>query len=72
MGINTVDLKGEPFTLYVEEGQKVARGQLIALVDLAAIQSAGKNTDMVVVFTRIRLCWKQSRFYHLLLHHVRV
>ena len=22
MGINTVDLKGEPFTLYVEEGQK--------------------------------------------------
>ncbi|EGP5161763.1 hypothetical protein EJX01_00455 [Enterococcus faecium] len=20
----------------------------------------------------IRLCWKQSRFYHLLLHHVRV
>lgn len=51
MGINTVDLKGEPFTLYVEEGQKVARGQLIALVDLAAIQSAGKNTDMVVVFT---------------------
>ncbi|WP_316481749.1 PTS glucose transporter subunit IIA, partial [Enterococcus faecium] len=51
MGINTVDLKGEPFTLYVKEGQKVARGQLIALVDLAAIQSAGKNTDMVVVFT---------------------
>ncbi len=42
---STVDLKGEPFTLYVEEGQKVARGQLIALVDLAAIQSAGKNTD---------------------------
>ena len=24
---------------------------MIALVDLAAIQSAGKNTDMVVVFT---------------------
>ena len=26
MGINTVDLKGEPFTLYVEEGQRIARG----------------------------------------------
>lgn len=51
MGINTVDLKGAPFTLYVTEGQRIARGQLIALVDLAAIEAAGKNTDMVVVFT---------------------
>ncbi|MGX7172744.1 N-acetylglucosamine-specific PTS transporter subunit IIBC [Enterococcus ratti] len=51
MGINTVDLKGEPFTLYVEEGQYVGRGQLIALVDLAALQNSGKKSDMVVVFT---------------------
>ncbi|OUK28630.1 hypothetical protein BU183_11050 [Enterococcus faecium] len=44
-------INNEHYFKYVEEGQKVARGQLIALVDLAAIQSAGKNTDMVVVFT---------------------
>lgn len=51
MGIDTVNLKGAPFTLYVEEGQRVARGQLIALVDLAALQAANKKSDMIVVFT---------------------
>ena len=51
MGINTVDLKGEPFTLYVEEGQRIARGQLIAVVDLEMLEKAGKKSDMIVVFT---------------------
>lgn len=51
MGINTVDLKGEPFTLYIEEGQRVGRGQLIALVDLESLQTSGKKSDMIVVFT---------------------
>lgn len=51
MGIDTVSLKGEPFELYVEEGQNVARGQLIAKVDLDMIKDAGRHTDMIVVFT---------------------
>ncbi|MPN36954.1 hypothetical protein SDC9_184466 [bioreactor metagenome] len=51
MGINTVDLKGEPFTIYVEEGQHIARGQLIAEVDLAMLAVNEKKTDMIVVFT---------------------
>ncbi|WP_373134827.1 N-acetylglucosamine-specific PTS transporter subunit IIBC [Enterococcus durans] len=51
MGINTVDLKGEPFTLYIEEGQRIARGQLIAVVDLEMLEKAGKKSDMIVVFT---------------------
>lgn len=51
MGINTVDLKGEPFTLYVEEGQRIARGQLIAVVDVEMLEKAGKKSDMIVVFT---------------------
>lgn len=51
MGIDTVSLKGEPFELYVEDGQQVARGQLIAKVDLEMIQAAGRHTDMIVVFT---------------------
>ncbi len=51
MGINTVDLKGAPFTLYVEEGQRIARGQLIAVVDLEMLEQAGKKADMIVVFT---------------------
>ncbi|MBO0482653.1 N-acetylglucosamine-specific PTS transporter subunit IIBC [Candidatus Enterococcus courvalinii] len=51
MGINTVDLKGEPFTIYVEEGQRIARGQLIAEVDLTMLAMNEKKTDMIVVFT---------------------
>lgn len=51
MGLDTVSLKGEPFELFVEEGQKVSRGQLIAKVDLEAIKKAGRKTDMIVVFT---------------------
>lgn len=51
MGVDTVSLKGAPFTLYVTEGQTVSRGQLIANVDLAALETAGKGTDMIVVFT---------------------
>ena len=51
MGIDTVSLKGEPFTLFVEEGQEIRQGQLIADVDLNAITEAGRKTDMIVVFT---------------------
>jgi PTS system N-acetylglucosamine-specific IIC component len=51
MGIDTVSLKGEPFELYVAEGQTVARGQLIAKADLDMIKDAGRHTDMIVVFT---------------------
>ncbi|MDK4467529.1 N-acetylglucosamine-specific PTS transporter subunit IIBC [Enterococcus hirae] len=51
MGIDTVNLKGAPFTIYVEEGQKVPRGQLIATMDLVALQSANKQSDLIVAFT---------------------
>lgn len=51
MGIDTVRLKGEPFTLYVTEGQEIQRGQLIADVDLAALKANDCPTDMIVVFT---------------------
>lgn len=51
MGIDTVSLKGAPFTLYVEEGQTIQRGQLIADVDLEALKESNCPTDMIVVFT---------------------
>lgn len=51
MGIDTVNLKGAPFELFVQEGQTVACGQLIAVVDLEAILAANRKTDMIVVFT---------------------
>ena len=51
MGIDTVSLNGEPFTVYVEEGQQIARGQLIATVDLKALETANRPSDMMVIFT---------------------
>ncbi|EOH96010.1 N-acetylglucosamine-specific PTS transporter subunit IIBC [Enterococcus pallens] len=51
MGLDTVDLGGAPFTVYVTAGQQVGRGQMIAQADLAAIKAAGKKTDMIVAFT---------------------
>ncbi|WP_086312894.1 PTS system, sugar-specific IIA component [Enterococcus sp. 7F3_DIV0205] len=53
MGIDTVELNGEPFDIKVSEGSKVSQGSLIANVDLEAIVSAGKATDMVVVITNM-------------------
>lgn len=51
MGIDTVDLKGVPFTVNVKEGDKVSAGDKIAQMDLAAIQKAGKQTTIIVAFT---------------------
>lgn len=51
MGIDTVDLKGAPFTVNVKDGDKVSAGDKIAQMDLAAIQEAGKQTTIIVVFT---------------------
>ncbi|MCF1619972.1 N-acetylglucosamine-specific PTS transporter subunit IIBC [Tetragenococcus koreensis] len=51
MGIDTVTLKGGPFNLYVTENQKIARGQLLAKIDLEAIEKADRKTDIIVVFT---------------------
>lgn len=51
MGLDTVELKGEPFTLHVEEGQVLKQGDKIATIDLAALEAAGKKSDLIVVFT---------------------
>lgn len=53
MGLDTVDLAGKPFTVYVTAGQQVSRGQMIATVDLAAVAAAGKKTDMIVALTNM-------------------
>lgn len=53
MGLDTVDLAGKPFTVYVTSGQQVGRGQMIATVDLAAVAAAGKKTDMIVALTNM-------------------
>lgn len=51
MGLDTVELQGAPFTVSVTEGQQVTKGDPLALMDLAAIKEAGKDTTIVVVMT---------------------
>ncbi len=41
VGIDTVKLDGKPFTLHVQEGDRVAAGQLLLEMDLAQIRNAG-------------------------------
>ena len=53
MGIDTVELDGEGFEIFVEEGQEVIAGDKIAEMDLASIKEAGKDTAIMVVFTNL-------------------
>lgn len=53
MGIDTVQLKGEPFDIKVEAGQKVKHGDQLAQVDLDKITQANKKTDMMVIITNM-------------------
>lgn len=51
MGLDTVELKGEPFKLTVSEGQVLKKGDKIADMDLQKIKAAGKGTEIIVAFT---------------------
>ena len=53
MGIDTVSLEGKPFSVKVKEGDQVQAGQVLAQVDLEALQQADKKATMIVVFTNI-------------------
>ena len=44
VGLETVSLEGKPFTVHVENGQKVKKGDLMIEVDLEAVKAAGLNT----------------------------
>ncbi len=53
IGLDTVSLEGQPFTVHVAEGQTVQAGEPLVTADLAAIQAAGRETTTVVVFTNM-------------------
>ena len=44
VGLETVGLEGKPFTVHVQNGQKVKKGDLMIEVDLEAVKAAGLNT----------------------------
>ena len=51
IGIDTVELKGEPFSAHCKAGDKVKKGDLLMDVDLDAVKAAGKSTTTMVVVT---------------------
>jgi PTS system, glucose subfamily, IIA component len=51
MGIDTVELKGAPFTVKVKAGDVVTAETELAEMDIEAVKAAGKATDILVVLT---------------------
>ena len=49
VGIDTVELKGNGFEVFVEQGRKVKAGELLMKFDLSLIREKYKATVMVVV-----------------------
>ena len=51
IGIDTVDLEGLPFKLYIKEGQIVDQQTKLLTVDLAFLEQKGKNSAVIVLLT---------------------
>lgn len=51
IGLDTVNLKGEHFSVKVKEGDPVRQGDLLAEVDLNAIREAGYHTTTPIIVT---------------------
>ncbi|MDU5333208.1 glucose PTS transporter subunit IIA [Enterococcus sp.] len=51
LGIDTVELNGEPFALNIQEGQTIQQGQTIGTIDLKMIEANGKDTTVMVIIT---------------------
>ena len=51
VGINTVELKGEPFQLKVKQGQSFKKGDLLLEFDIEKIIASGKSTETLVLIT---------------------
>ncbi|CAM2870832.1 beta-glucoside-specific PTS transporter subunit IIABC [Dellaglioa algida] len=50
-GLDTVNLKGKPFTQHIEAGQHVTQGELLMEADIKQIQDAGYDITTPVVVT---------------------
>lgn len=51
MGIDTVDLKGAPFDLSIQQGDTVTAGQAVATMNLKMVQDAGKQKTIILAIT---------------------
>lgn len=51
IGIDTVNLAGEPFNCFVTQGQTVQKGDCLLEADLTAIEQAGYQTITPIIIT---------------------
>lgn len=51
IGIDTVQLEGKHFTTYVEQGQKVKKGQLLVEADYQAIEADGYDSTIMIIIS---------------------
>lgn len=51
IGLETVNLKGEGFTAYVEEGDKVKQGDVLVRFDMDIVQKKAKSMITPVIIT---------------------
>lgn len=60
MGLDTVELNGDGFTLLVKQGDRVKAGELVAEMDLDVLKRHGKNAIVIVALpeAKAKLCAK--------------
>lgn len=51
IGINTVELEGKYFEVFVEQGQMIKQGERLATVDFEQVRKAGYDDTVIVVIT---------------------
>lgn len=51
VGIDTVDMAGDGFRVWVEEGQHIQKGELLLTMDLGRIRAAGHPATVVLAVT---------------------
>lgn len=54
MGLDTVDLKGEPFELFVQPGDEVTANQLMAQMDLEMLKEKNRDSVVMVVLPDVK------------------
>lgn len=54
MGIDTFDMHGRPFTIFVDVGQHVKHGEPIAIMDLDQLKKAKKGEEILFIVTNRR------------------
>ena len=52
-GIDTVNMNGEGFEVFVKEGQHVATGDMLVKFDKELVESKGYSSEILVVFTEV-------------------